>query len=445
MLCRLPPAKHINKENNMTKSSNYYFSGVDTVALAKKYGTPLYVMSEDIIKEKINVIRTAFLEKYPKTRAFYASKAFLSLRMCRILIEENIGLDAVSGCEIYTALKAGVKPENIIFHGNNKTSEDLLYAVSNSIGKIVVDSISEIELLSGLVSGMDKKVDVLIRINPSIEANTHQYMNTGQKDSKFGVPLSQLKDAVRMITATKNIRYRGFHFHIGSQLFDSELYTTAVKKAFVLIKEIKSELQVDTDVLNIGGGYGVDYTDSEKTVRFPEFIDVIMKAIDQSLDGSGLKRPEVYIEPGRWITADAGITLYSVGTIKEIPGIRTYVSVDGGMPDNIRPSLYEAKYSAIVANKADAPGEKVVTIAGKCCETGDILIHDICLPAMERGDYLAVLDTGAYSYSMSNNYNMTPKAALVFIKDGKDQLSIRRQTYEDLLSNEIISEGDERK
>ena len=427
----------------MTKSSNYYFSGVDTVALAKKYGTPLYVMSEDIIREKINVIKTAFLDKYPGTRAFYASKAFLSLRMCQILIDENIGLDAVSRCEIYTALKAGIKPENIVFHGNNKTSEDLLFAVSNSIGKIVVDSISEIELLSGLVSGMDKKIDILIRINPSIEADTHQYMNTGQKDSKFGVPLSQLKDAVKMIMASKNIRYRGLHFHIGSQLFESEFYTAAVAKAFSFIKEIKTELKTDTDVLNIGGGYGVDYMDSEKTVRFPEFIDVIMNSINQLLDGSELKRPEIYIEPGRWITADSGITLYTVGAIKEIPGIRTYVSVDGGMPDNIRPALYGAKYNAIVANKADVPEKKVVTIAGKCCETGDILIQDICLPIMERGDCLAVLDTGAYSYSMSNNYNMTPKAALVFIKNGKDQLSIRRQTYEDLLSHEITGEGDE--
>jgi len=426
----------------MKKSSHYYFSGVDTVALAEKYGTPLYVMSEDIIREKIRVIRTSFLEKYPGARAFYASKAFLSQRMCRILMDENFGLDAVSEGEIRTALKAGVKPENIIFHGNNKTPEELLFAVSNSIGKIVVDSISEIELLSGLLSGTEQKADVLIRINPSIEVNTHQYMCTGQKDSKFGIPLTQLKDAVRLIMASGNLRYAGLHFHLGSQLFQADCYTAAVTKAFSIMKEIKSELRTDTDVLNIGGGYGVDYIDGEKTVRFPEFIDVIMNTLNRLLDGSGLKRPEIYIEPGRWITADAGITLYTVGAIKEIPGIRTYVAVDGGMPDNIRPSLYGAKYSGLVANKADAPVEKTVTIAGKCCETGDILIRDIRLPAMERGDCLAVLNTGAYCYSMSNNYNMTPRAALVFIKDGKDRLSIRRQTCEDLLSLEILDEGD---
>jgi len=425
----------------MRKNNHYCFSGVDTVALAKKYGTPLYIMSEDIIRDRINVIKTSFLEKHPGTRAFYASKAFLSVRMCRILMDENIGLDAVSGCEIYTALKAGVKPENIIFHGNNKTPEELLFAVSNSVGKIAVDSISEIELLSGLAARLDKRIDVLIRINPCVDANTHHYMNTGQRDSKFGIPLSLLKDAVKIILADRRLHYSGLHFHIGSQLFQSECYAAAMTKAFSLMKEIKAELQVDTEILNIGGGYGVDYTDGEKTVRFPEFIDDIMKTFNHLVNDSGLKRPEIYIEPGRWITADSGITLYTVGAIKEIPGIRTYVAVDGGMPDNIRPSLYGAEYDALVANKPNAPKEKVVTIAGKCCETGDILIHDICLPVMERGDYLAILDTGAYCYSMSNNYNMTPRAALVFIKNGTEQLSIRRQTYDDLLSHEIIDEG----
>jgi diaminopimelate decarboxylase len=211
-----------------------------------------------------------------------------------------------------------------------------------------------------------------------------------------------------------------------------------------MMKEIKADLHIDTKALNIGGGYGVDYIENEKTVRFPEFIEIIMNELNRTLQENGIDRPDVYIEPGRWITADAGVTLYKVGSIKEIPGVRTYVSVDGGMPDNIRPSLYGAKYDALVANKVDRPNEKLVTIAGKCCETGDILIYDINLPKMERGDFLAVLDTGAYTYSMSNNYNMTPKAAMVFIKDGKAQLSIRRQTYDDLLSHEVSEERDER-
>lgn len=428
----------------MTKNSNYYFSGVDTVALAEKYGTPLYVMSEDIIRNRIGIIRKSFLEKYAGTKAFYASKAFLSQRMCRILLDENIGLDAVSGGEIYTALKAGFHPQNIVFHGNNKSSGELEFAINNSIGKIVVDSISEIKLLSELVSEKDKQADLLIRINPSIDADTHKYMNTGQADCKFGIPLGMLKEAIQLINISKNLNYSGLHFHIGSQLFNEGLYYSAIRKAIALIKEIKEELHTDTDVLNIGGGYGVDYIDSEKTVCFPEFIGGIMEELNNLLKGGDLKRPEVYIEPGRWIAADSGITLYTVGTVKEIPGIRTYVSVDGGMPDNIRPSLYGAKYKAVVANKIDKPGEKLVTIAGKCCETGDILIQDICLPEMERGDYLAVLDTGAYNYSMSNNYNMTPKPALVFIKDGEDRLSIARQTYEDLLSHEIIEEKEEK-
>lgn len=429
----------------MTKISNFYFSGVDTVALAQKYGTPLYVMSEDIIREKIGVIRKSFLEKYPDTRAFYASKAFLSLGMCKILIDEGLGVDAVSCGEIFTALKAGIRAENIVFHGNNKTPADLQFAISHSVGKIVVDSISEIELLSELVCGQEKKVNVLIRINPSIEVQTHQYMNTGQSDSKFGVPLIQLMDAVGLINASKNLHYSGLHFHIGSQLYKTDFYISAVKKAAALIGHIKTELGSDTEVLNIGGGYGVDYIESENTVNFPEFIDVIMEEINRLFHESGLNRPEIYIEPGRWIVAEAGITLYQIGVIKEIPGVRTYVSVDGGMPDNIRPSLYGAKYDAVVVNKSNEPKDTLVTIAGKCCETGDILIHDIRLPKLERGDYLAVLDTGAYNYSMASNYNMTPKAALVFLRNGEDRLSIRRQSYDDLLAQENMDEGDENK
>ncbi|QOX63793.1 diaminopimelate decarboxylase [Anoxybacterium hadale] len=424
----------------MEKSSNYYFSGMDTVALAQKYGTPLYVVSEDIIREKIGVIRKSLLDKYPGTKAFYASKAFLTQRMCKILMDETIGVDAVSSGEIYTALKAGVNPEHIVFHGNNKTPDDLTYAISNHVGKIVVDSISEIELLSDLVSGLDRKVELLIRTNPSIEAETHRHMNTAQKDSKFGVSLSQLQNAIKIIMASDHLHYSGLHFHIGSQLFKVEFYLEAIRKIVAQMKVIKDQLQIDTEVLNIGGGYGVDYIEKDKTVDFAVFMDTIVSELNHLLQENELKLAELYVEPGRWIIANAGITLYSVGTIKEIPGIRTYVSVDGGMPDNIRPSLYGAKYNAVAVNKADQPKRELVTIAGKCCETGDVLIYDICLPKLERGDYLAVLDTGAYNYSMSNHYNMTPKPALVFIKNGTDQLSIRRQTFEDLLSCEIINE-----
>ncbi|HML36059.1 MAG TPA: diaminopimelate decarboxylase [Bacillota bacterium] len=429
----------------MTKNSNFHFSGVDTVALAQKYGTPLYVMSEDIIREKIGVIKKSFLEKYPNTRAFYASKAFLSLGMCKILKDEGLGVDAVSCGEIFTALKAGISAQDIVFHGNNKTREDLQFAISHSIGKIVVDSVSEIELLSELLRGQEKKVNVLIRINPSVEVETHQYMSTGQSDSKFGVPLIRLLDAVSLINASKDMHYSGLHFHIGSQLYKTDFYISAVKKAVALIDRIKGDLGNSTEVLNIGGGYGVDYVEREKTVDFSKFIGVIMEEIDRLFHERELNRPEVYIEPGRWIVAEAGITLYQIGVIKEIPGVRTYASVDGGMPDNIRPSLYGAKYDAVAANKADQPKDTLVTIAGKCCETGDILIRDILLPKLERGDFLAVLDTGAYNYSMANNYNMTPKAALVFLKDGEARLSIRRQSYDDLLAQENMDEGDENK
>ena len=422
----------------MTNTNNYNFSGVDTVALAQKYGTPLYVMSEDIIRDRINSVRKSFLAKNPGSKAFYASKAFLTLRMCRILAEENIGLDAVSGGELYTALKAGMDPDNIVFHGNNKTQLELTTAIAESVGKIVVDSISELELLQELATAAQKQVTFMIRINPSIDANTHKYMNTGKSDTKFGIPMFQVKDALEKIKDSQNMKYAGLHFHLGSQLFDSNIYLIALEKAYNLIKEIKSNLDMDTDILDIGGGFGVDYLDGSNSVDFPVFIDIIMDKFRKLFDGSGLKTPAVYIEPGRWITADAGITLYTVGVVKEIPNVRTYVSIDGGMPDNIRPALYGAKYSAVVANKPDLPAENTVTIAGKCCETGDILINDIELPLLERGDYLAVLNTGAYTYSMSSNYNMLTRPALVFIKDGQDELSVRRQTYEDLLALEVL-------
>jgi len=418
-------------------AKNLSFAGIDTVMLAEKYGTPLYVMSEDVILDKINQIKDGFLKKYPNTKAFYASKAFSCLRMCRIMDREGIGLDAVSGGEIYTALAAGFNPKNIIFHGNNKTEQELLYAIENGVGQIAVDSISEIDLIEQMTKRLGKNVDVLVRINPSTEADTHHYINTGQKDCKFGVPLSQVLELIARIDGMKHVNYKGLHFHIGSMLFKSDHHIIAAQKAISLIEELKKTCNIDTEVLNIGGGLGVDYMDRDNTVPFEPFIDDIMNVIEAHFKSSAAMRPEIYIEPGRWISAEAGITLYSVGVVKEIPDARTYVSVNGGMPDNPRPILYSAVYDAIVANKNGQPADTVVTIAGKCCETGDILIHDIALPKMERGDTLAVLKTGAYNYSMASHYNKTPKPAVVFIRDGKDELAVKRESYEDLARLEL--------
>lgn len=420
------------------QQKNFMFADVDTVFLAEKYGTPLYVMSEDVIVDKIHHIKEFFLDKYPETKAFYASKAFLSLRMCEIIKREGIGLDAVSDGEIYTAIKAGMDPANIVFHGNNKTPEEIAYAIKQGVGKVVVDSLSEIELLDHMSSAHGKDVDVLVRVNPSTESDTHKYIDTGQKDCKFGVPLTQVIEAIGKIKESKHIQYKGLHFHVGSMLFNNSSHIAAIQKAVKLITEIKKNLNLDTDIMNIGGGFGVDHLDSSKTVSFEGFMDEIMEVVEAECKEAALKRPEIFIEPGRWIAAEAGITLYSVGVVKEIPGARTYVSVDGGMPDNPRPILYGAEYKAVVANKPEEEADTMVTIAGKCCESGDILIKDIKLPQMERGDYLAVLATGAYNYSMSGNYNRLRRPAVVFLKDGKDELTIKRETYEDLLHLDIV-------
>lgn len=420
------------------ENQNFKFSNVDTVELAKKFGTPLYVMSENIIVAKINHIKKHFLDKYPKTKAFYASKAFLSLRMCEIIKREGIGLDAVSAGEIYTALKVGFPAQNIVFHGNNKTEDEMRYALENKIGEFVVDSISEIELLKKLTEEMGINTSVLVRINPSTESETHKHLNTGQKDCKFGIPLTKVTTAISMIKDSSKIKYGGIHFHVGSMLFKNDFHIIAAKKALTLIKEIKDALGLDTEILNIGGGFGVDHLDSNNTVSFERFMEEIMMVVTEEFSKANLPLPQVYIEPGRWIAAESGITLYSIGVIKSIPDARTYCSVDGGMPDNPRPSLYDAKYKAVVINKCNEKADTVVTIAGKCCETGDILIKDINLPKLERGDFLAILATGAYNYSMSSNYNRIPRPAIVFIKDGKAELSVKRESYEDMLSLDTL-------
>ncbi len=416
---------------------HFMFSKVDTVELARKYGTPLYVMSEDIIEEKLKTIKEHFLDKYPDTKVFYASKAFISLRMCQIINSHGIGLDAVSGGEAYTGLKAGMKAEDISLHGNNKTDAEIELALEKGIGKIILDSISEIYQIENIAKKLKKTIDVLIRVNPSTDSDTHEKISTAQTDCKFGVPLIQVVEAAKLIQSSQFLTYKGLHYHIGSQIFKNHFHIAALKKSIVLVKSIKDDLGLVTEVLNIGGGLGVDYMDFHGTVDFKDFISPIMDVMEEEFKSFGMKRPEVHIEPGRWIAAEAGITLYTVGVIKEIPQVRTYVSVDGGMPDNPRPALYDAKYNALVANKANAPKDTEVTIAGKCCETGDVLIKNISLPKLERGDILAVLATGAYNYSMASNYNGIPKAAVVFVKDGKDVLSVRKQTYDDLLLQEM--------
>ncbi|WP_313233918.1 diaminopimelate decarboxylase [Tissierella praeacuta] len=419
--------------------SNFIFAGCDTVKLAEKYKTPLYVMSEDYIKERLKEIKKDFLEKHEKTMAVYASKAFLTKEMARIVKESGIGMDVVSGGELYTAIQVDFPMEKIIFHGNNKTIDELELAIENNVGRIVVDHLEEIDMIEEIGKKYNRKVHILFRISPGIDSHTHKYIQTGQVDSKFGIPLEEksIKSAMEKVLKLKFTELVGFHFHIGSQISDNENHIKAIRIMAQLIKKVKDDYGFIVKELNTGGGYGIHYSENEERKPLAYFTDSIIKEIEERCKEYGLERPLVIIEPGRWVVGEAGITIYTIGAIKEIPGIRTYVSVDGGMPDNPRPSLYEAKYEAVVINKLDKEPTDLVTIAGKCCESGDILIWDLKVPTLETGDKLAVLSTGAYNYSMSSNYNRIPRPAVVMISEGKDRLIVKRESYDDILRNDI--------
>jgi len=417
------------------------FGGCDTVALAQKYGTPLYVISEEHIRERCREIQRDFLSKYSRTKAFYASKAFLTMRMCKIISEEGLGLDVASGGELYTAIKAGFPMQDVVFHGNNKSLEEIELALSHEVGRIAVDNLDELAMIQKTAERLDKKTKVLFRISPGIEmGDTHKYIFTGHKDSKFGIPLEQdtIKKAITDVMNSSHIEFMGFHFHVGSQLFRYDSHVAAVRVLIQLMEYVKKEMGISTQELSIGGGFGIRYVEKDEPKPLSFFVDAVMETVIQGCKDVNIDVPAVMIEPGRWIVGEAGITLYTIGSIKEIPGIRTYVSVDGGMPDNPRPALYQAKYRAVVANKMGQELEKQVTVAGKCCESGDILIENIELPKVESGDILAVFSTGAYNYSMSSNYNRLPRPAVVLVNNGKDELMVKRETYEDLLRNEVF-------
>lgn len=423
------------------KNGSLYFSGCEVEKLAEKYGTPLYVVSEDIIRSKCREVRESFLNEYPNTKAFYASKAFLTMGMCKIIKEEGLGLDVVSGGELFVALKGGIDPKNIIFHGNNKTSEEIIMAIEKGVGRIIVDSVDELILLNELAFEHNKVVDILFRITPNIDAKTHKYIATGQRDSKFGIPLNKttIKEAIRTAINSKNLKFRGIHFHVGSQLFDNSNHLEAIENTSLLMKDINEDMGVEIEELNVGGGFGIKYVETDEAKPLSYFVNAIMSKIHAKCCEYNLKMPKVFIEPGRWLVGEAGITLYTVGTIKNIPEVRTYVSVDGGLPDNPRTALYNAKYEAYISSKLNCERDTVVTIAGKCCESGDVLIWDLMVPqSIERGDILAVMSTGAYNYSMSSNYNKIPRPAVVMLRDGTDRIVVNRENYEDLITKEIL-------
>lgn len=417
-------------------TNHFIFSGHDTVELAEKFGTPLYVMSEDIIRHNINTIKSAFKKEGLKFDINYAGKAFLNLAMCKIIKDEDISIDVVSGGELYTALKAGISAERITVHGSNKSEEEIIFALENNVGRIVIDSLYEIELLEGICARMNKKQNVHIRVTPNIEAHTHEYVQTGRIDSKFGIPISIAMRAARCVSNSEHLNLIGLHCHIGSQIFAKNSFIIAANNMLELMYNIE-ELGIKIQEINLGGGFGINYLADEEIFSVDEYVSSLNELIISKCRELEIEVPKIIVEPGRYIVGTAGITLYKVGTIKEIPYLRKYVSVDGGMYENPRPALYHAVHRAYVANKYNEEKNDLVTISGKCCET-DTLISDILIPKCESGDIIAVLNTGAYNYSMASNYNRLPRPAVALLKGDKSEIMVRRENWEDMTGSDCI-------
>lgn len=415
--------------------------GCDTVDLAKKFGTPLYVMDEAYIREVIRSYKEIFDSDYGDALVCYASKAFSTKAIYEICREEGIGADVVSGCELATALSAGLSPDCIYFHGNNKTPFELELAVKSGVHAIVIDSFYEMEILNKICAKLGKTIKALVRVNPGIDAHTHHFIQTTRVDSKFGFSVSDgtAIKAIKEVCAKDNIEFVGVHCHIGSQIFELKPFDLAVEKMTDFIVKIKSELGIEVKELNLGGGYGVRYTDEDKPLAPQEYVGAIVAKLNECVKTKNILKPRLIIEPGRSVVGEAGITLYTVGAIKNIPGIKKYISVDGGMFDNPRYALYEAKYEALLAARMDEEKTETVTVAGKCCESGDMLVVDAVLPPAKSGDLLAVLTTGAYNYSMASNYNRNAIPPVVLVNNGQADYIVKPQTYEDIMSRDELA------
>ncbi len=415
-------------------------SGCDTVELAAQYGTPLYVMSEDEIRSVCRRYLSSFEKYYEgKGKPIYASKAFSCKEICRIVYSEGLDVEVVSGGELYTALQAGVPARRIHFQGNNKTAGELIMAVENGVGDVVVDNLSELRKLQTIAAEKGKVVSISLRIKPGIDAHTHEFIRTGQIDSKFGIDLAsgEALEAVRLASEMENVSLKGLHCHIGSQIFDREPFVHAAEVMLDFFGQVKRETGLEFEFLNLGGGFGIRYIEQDNASPYEEYMDAVSAAVHRKCKELGLSMPWIYIEPGRSIVGEAGITLYTVGNIREIPNVRNYVAIDGGMFENPRYALYQSDYTCIVANKADRPANYTATVAGKCCESGDLIQEHTAIQAPEEGDILAVLSTGAYNYSMASNYNRNPRPACVMVSQGKSRVVIKGETYEDLLRNDV--------
>ncbi|MEQ2528204.1 diaminopimelate decarboxylase [Bacillaceae bacterium CLA-AA-H227] len=413
--------------------------GVDTLEIVKEFGTPVYVYDVALIRERARGFKETFDKLGVKAQVAYASKAFSTVAMIQLVEQEGLSLDVVSGGELYTALAAEFPVEKIHFHGNNKSREELAMALEHEIGCIVVDNFHELKMLEELCREKEVKANILLRVTPGIEAHTHDYILTGQEDSKFGFDLQngQAESALKIGMHSTFLNLLGIHCHIGSQIFETTGFILAARKIFEKLNHWKETYSYEVKVLNLGGGFGIRYTNEDAPIPASQYVEEIILEVKEQARIFDMEIPEIWIEPGRSLVGDAGTTLYQVGSRKEVPNVRNYLAVDGGMSDNIRPALYEAKYEAVFANRPLDEVEETVSIAGKCCESGDMLIWDIPLPRAGKEDVLAVFCTGAYGYSMANNYNRIPKPPVVFVENGQVTLVVRRETYADLVRHDL--------
>lgn len=420
--------------NQINQAGHLTIGGVDSLKLAKEYGTPLVVYDVSQIRNQIRAFKKVFEEEQVNYAVSYASKAFASIAMYQVANEEGAYTDVVSAGELYTAMKANFPMERISFHGNNKSKEELEMAVKNHVGKIMIDNFYEIDLLRQVLEEQDSEINVMLRITPGISAHTHKYDQTGQVDSKFGFDLKsgQADKALQEVLKNQRMHMLGIHAHIGSQIFELNGFEMAAAKLVDVAASWRKNYDYTAQVINVGGGFGIKYVQEDHPLKPEEFVKAIVKTIKDEATKHNFPLPEIDIEPGRSIVGPAGYNLYKVGSMKEIPGLVPYVAVDGGMGDNIRPALYQAKYETVLANDPQRKASQKFHVAGKYCESGDILA-DAKLPLLKAGDILAMLDTGAYGYSMASNYNRNPRPAVVFAEDGKAQVVIRRESLEDLV------------
>lgn len=413
----------------------------DTVELAKEFGTPLYVLDEDKVRQNCRGYKNAIDEYYGgRGLALYASKALCTMYTARVAAEEGLGADVVSGGEIYTLKKAGFPMEKVFFHGNNKTDDEIELAMDCGVGHIVVDNIYELDRVNQAAAKRNTVQPILFRIKPGIDAHTHDFVRTGQIDSKFGVALEngEAYEIHKYASTLKNVSVDGVHCHIGSQIFDVTPFCEAARVMMNFVADLRDTLGLDPKILNLGGGFGIKYVEGDDPLAPVDYVKAAIETVKEVAEQRKMPLPFLVFEPGRSIVAEAGITLYTVGCVKDIVNVRTYVSVDGGMSDNPRYIMYGSKYSAVLANKANEENVKKVTIAGKCCESGDIIQENVPLPEVNVGDTLAVLATGAYNYSMASNYNRIPRPAMVAVKGSEKKVIVRRETYEDIIKNDII-------